>query len=90
MHLIKELIFTHANEEYAVRAISDGATIHIRVFKGRQPANGYRYSIDVNTSFDFGQYFGQNGMDHMMDGAKDDVIEGRWEKYLEAVRQSTP
>ena len=78
--------FLHNGKEYETRIISDGETIRIKVFQNGKPANGYSYSVRLDVAFDLKQMIGIDGIKDLIDTAKNDVIVGRWEKYLEAVK----
>lgn len=44
--------FTHNDEEFEVRVISDGISVFVRVFKNNQQANGLRYEATLETVHD--------------------------------------
>ena len=49
MHIEK---FTHNDEDFEVRVISDGISVFVRIFKNNQPANGLRYEATLETVHD--------------------------------------
>lgn len=84
---MREEKFIHNETEYTIRIIERELSFDIRVFKGMAPANAYTYSISLDTSFDFGRQYGISGLRHLIDTAKADVIEGRWEEHLEIIKK---
>lgn len=84
--MIKE-IFTHNDEEFEIRASSDDTGTLVRAFKEDKHANGYFYSVDHTVAVGFKQKFG-DPIQHLVDTAKRDIIEGVWEKYVDVVESS--
>ena len=84
--MIKE-VFTHNDKEFEIRASSDGKGTLVRAFKDGKHANGYFYSVDHTVAVGFKQRFG-DPIQHLIDTAKRDVIEGAWEKYVDVLENS--
>lgn len=82
--------FEHSGKDYEVRVASNGLTTFVRAFqKDGQPANGYSYSVDLETQQDaaaIGSAF--DPVEELVKTAQEDVVSGLWEKYLAAVRAS--
>lgn len=85
---MKIVKFTHASQEFEIRIASDGNTLFIRAFKNSQPANGFRYSVDLVTAMDIEHVMGYDAVNDLIESAKSDIVEGRWEKYLDAVAKA--
>ena len=82
------LPFNHAGKKYEIRIISNGATVFIRAFHDNKPANGYSYSIDTMVHMDMKSWVGIDGIKELIETAKKDIINGLWEQYLAACRNS--
>lgn len=77
--------FSFEGKDYEIRIASDGATIRIRAFLNGKPANGYVYEINTITLFDLKRQIEFDGIKDLIQSAKEDVEQKRWERYLEAV-----
>ena len=81
--------FEFEGRSYEVRIASDGFTTHIRVFFNGKPANGYTYSIDLETRLDAEMTKVLiNPLDEMIETAINDIREKTWEHYLEAIKDT--
>ena len=80
--------FEHDGKEYEIRVISDGATIYIRAFYQNRTANGYSYQVGVMKYFDLKKLMGFDAIKDLVDSAKQDVVENRWERFLEVLEKS--
>lgn len=79
--------FEFEGKIYETRISSDGWTTNIRVFLDGKPANGYTYSVELPVIVDAKK--GKLPIDpkeDLIETAKNDVKEKRWEKYLEAIK----
>lgn len=65
--------FSHNNEEYEVRVISDGISVFVRVFKANQPANGLRYEATLETVQDAATVAGLDVVKGLIDTAISDI-----------------
>ena len=65
--------FSHAGKEYEVRVISDGQSVFVKVFKGMEPANGFRYEVTLMTMQDAANVMGIDVVKHLIKTAKADV-----------------
>jgi hypothetical protein len=84
---MRKIPFTFEGKDYEIRVISDGSTTYIRAFLGNRPANGYTYQVAMPVAFDFHRTFNVSAVQHLIDTAKQDVIEKNWERVLEAIKQ---
>ncbi len=78
--------FEHNGEQYEVRIAFDGATFYVRAFKDGTPANGFQYQISAMMRFDMQQAEKLDAIDYFIESAKEDVVKGRWEAYLDAMK----
>lgn len=65
--------FTHNNEEYEVRVISDGISVFVRVFKANKPANGLRYEATLETVQDAASVAGLDIVKGLIDTSISDI-----------------
>lgn len=65
--------FTHNNEKYEVRIISDGYSVFVRVFKDNRPANGLRYEVTIETIEDASNVVGIDLVRDLISTAQSDV-----------------
>ena len=77
--------FSFEDKEYEVRVVSDGATIHVRVFHEDKPANGYSYQVDIFTAFDLNKLMGFDAIKDLVESAKEDVRKKRYERLLKSM-----
>jgi len=78
----------HRNQDYEIRSMFDGHTLHVRAFKDNKPANGFTYSVSFEVAFDLKTTQGEDAAEILIEDAKRDIIEGRWERFLEAIQGS--
>jgi hypothetical protein len=79
--------FTHDGKHYEIRCAFDGYTIHVRPFLDGRPANGFEYSVDLPVAVDFRQWTGSSAVQPLIDSAKNDIVNGSWEKIQEFFRR---
>lgn len=80
--------FIHNGESYEIRLRVEGLTVEAKAFKDGRPANGYSHSVTLPVAFDFKNQTGMDAVDSLINEAKQDVYENRWEKLLEAIKQA--
>lgn len=73
MHIEK---FTHNGKEHEVRVICDGESVYVKVFQNNQPSNRFRYSATLDVIQDMATVVGTDAVKHLVEIAKQDVIEG--------------
>jgi len=83
---MRTIKFIHNHQEFEIRVISDGNTIYVKAFKDGLPANGYSYQVSLPVAFDMDRLLGMSAVDDLIENAKDDVVNGTWEKLLEAMK----
>lgn len=83
---MRSIPFKHNNRSYEVCVISDGSTIYVKAFKDGEPANGYSYQASIPIAFDMERLLGMSAVDDLMQTAKRDVVEGTYERLLQAIQ----
>jgi hypothetical protein len=81
------ITFTHKGQEYEVRWALIEDTYRIRAFKGDQPANGYEYRVAFPIALSMKTTRGICAIENLIEDAKRDVLEERWGKYVNLVKQ---
>lgn len=78
-------MFTHKNKLCKVLLFKNGAEYTVRVYDhDGQPVNGYSYSVTSDILFDMKlKGITYDAFKDFAETAKTDVIEGKYEKYLE-------
>ena len=77
--------FNHLGQDYEIRCLYDGHTLHVRAFKDGKPANGFHYSVSSEVDFDLKTTQGQNAVAIFIENAKRDITEDRWNMLLSAL-----
>lgn len=83
--MIKSITFSHKGQEYEVRWALIGETYRIQAFKDGRAANGYEYSVALPIALAMANSIGVSAIENLIETAKRDVIEERWERFLKAV-----
>jgi hypothetical protein len=79
--------FQHNGIAYEVRIVTDGQTIWVRAFQGGRAANGYTYSVALETQIvALTDKYPSDLVVNLIEIAEDDVKSGRWEQYVAAVK----
>jgi predicted peroxiredoxin len=78
--------FKHKGKDYEIRLTSDGVKIWIKPFCGNQPANGYIFGVEMDGMHDLKNVCATDEVKELIRQAKNDVLEGRWETYLKALK----
>ncbi len=87
---IQTIPFSFKDKEYEILVWSDGATIRVKAFhKGwpQKAANGFCYEIGMNQPFDFKKLTGLDLIKEFIELAKNDIIQKRYERLLEAIEE---
>jgi len=79
--------FEFEGKNYEVRVVSDGATIYIRTFLENKPVNGYQYQVHIETINDLERLIGLDAISELIEVAKQDVRDKKWEKLMEVLKQ---
>ena len=84
--MIRSEFFTFENKEYEVRCWLVGGTYKVKVFFNKEPVNGYNYNVSFENVIDLkkGKY-PQSLLDNLISIAKNDILEKKWEEYLESI-----
>ena len=73
MTLVKEVAFKFEGKNYEIKIFQNDSRYTVRAFLNDAPANGYEYSVEEATSFDFSHYYGVSGVSHLIETAQADV-----------------
>ena len=68
--------FTHNGKKYEVRVICDGESVYVKVFQKNRPSNRFRYSARMETIEDMASVSETDSVKHLIEIAKQDVING--------------
>jgi len=82
MTLFKKIPFKCREKDYETRVLYDDKLINIAVFYNNHPANGFRYQVKVPKYLDIKKLLEVNVIENLVEAAKNDIIEDRWEKLL--------
>jgi hypothetical protein len=80
IHSVK---FSNNGKNYEIRIFSDEYELAVKVFENEKQANGFRYCVTLPVAFNLNQNYGVQAMNALIEHAKNDVIEQRWETYWE-------
>jgi len=80
MAVIKEVDFDHAGRSYKIKVSYTGAKYIVRAYLDGKEANPYSHSISVNEYENFNVHFKTNAIKFLIQDAKLDITERRWEK----------
>jgi len=88
MKLLHKELFEFEGKSYEVHIYSDGWKFTIRTYLDGNPANGYKYSVDLPTAFDLKQVRNVDAIQKLIELAKDDIRNKIWERYVTVYLQS--
>lgn len=89
MNAIETIPFEFKKRQYEIRVVTDGVCVYVRAFHRNRPANGYRYSIDLMvTAPELRRLKGMDGIRVLIEHAKQDVFEERWERLQELMKKA--
>lgn len=80
--------FKAHGKHYEVRLSSTGTEYELRVFCDDRPANGYSYRVSLENQCDLKVMNGQDMVKELAKIARDDVIERRYERLLDALKET--
>jgi hypothetical protein len=83
MEVFKRISFKQDDREYEIRVLHDSRVINVVSFRDNHPANGYRYRMMIPGQFDMDEVLRRELFDHLVEKAKDDLIENRWHTVLQ-------
>ncbi len=78
--------FTAHGKNYEIHIQLTGQELEVRAYGNGQPANGYSYHITLETKHELSVLAGQDAVKELIAVAKNDVIEQRYEKLLQALK----
>ena len=78
--------FVHDGKTYELRLRSDGWHFTVEAFLDGHRANGYSHTDTLPTAFDLHQTTSCNAIEMLFESAKDDIRQGTWERFLEALK----
>jgi len=88
MKLLHKELFEFEGKSYEVHIYSDGWKFTIRIYLNGNPANGYKYSVDLPTTFDLQQIHNVAAIQKLVELAKEDIQNKTWERFVTAHLQS--
>lgn len=65
--------FSEHGKEYQIRVTFDGMTFRLRVFLDGRPANGFEYSVALETAMDIRDITGNDAVTELIQVAKDHI-----------------
>ena len=80
----RSIPFTFEDKDYEIRAFYNDTLINILVFHNNFPVNGFRHQIKISKKLSVKKLLEQNVMDEIIEIAKKDILEKRWERLLKA------
>jgi hypothetical protein len=85
MILFKKIPMKFEKKDYEIRVLYDDATINVVAFLNNYPFNGFRHQIQVPKKFEVKRVLKTEAVKELVEIAKNDIIEKRWEKLLKAL-----
>ena len=84
MILFKTIPFSCEDKDYEVKVFYSDTLINVFVFHKNYPANGFRHQIKVSKKFSVKTLLALKVIDEIVEIARKDIIEKRWERLLQA------
>lgn len=84
MNLFKKIPFSFEEEDYEVRVYYDDDKINLLVFRDNYPVNGFRHLINIPKNSSRDSFLKSDVIEELVQVAKQDVLEKRWERLLNA------
>jgi len=88
MKLLHKEPFEFEDKSYEVRIYSEGWKFTIKIYLNGNPANGYKYSVDLPTAFDLQKIHSVDAIQKLVELAKDDIRNKTWERFVTTYLQS--
>lgn len=82
MNLFKKIPIAFEGKDYEIWLLYEDNMINVVAFLDNHPANGYRYQIQIPKQVDVKKFLKIYPVEELVEKAKDDVVEKRWEKLL--------
>ncbi len=84
MILLKNIPFTFEEKNYEIKVLYNDTLINVVAFHNNYPANGFRHHIKVPGDFSVQEIVQQDVINELVEIAKTDICERRWERLLES------
>lgn len=88
MTLFEKIPFKFEEEDYEIRVLYDEKTINVVAFHNNHPANGFRHQVKIPKYLDINQLLEADVLKELIEMAKNDIVEKRWEKLLNELSES--
>ena len=88
MELFQKIPFTFEGKEYEIRILFEERNINVVPFFNNHPANGFRYQIQIPKGVNIQGVLEQNAANDLVDKAKKDITEKRWEKVWKIIQEN--
>jgi hypothetical protein len=89
MDLFKKMPMTFEGKDYEIRVLYNNTTINVVAFHNNHPANGYRYQVKLSKKCNVKSVLEQHYFDELVQEAKDDITEKRWDTLSKIIQQNT-
>ena len=80
MEIVKRVSFDHGGQQYEILVSRSNNRYRIQALLDNKPVNPWLYWVEYVTDVDFGLKFGVSACDQLIEIAKSDVVENRWEE----------
>ena len=85
MTLFKKIPMKFEEKDYEIRVLYDDTTVNVIAFLNNYPFNGFRHQIQVPKKFEVKRILKTEAVKELVEMAKNDIIEKRWEKLLKTL-----
>ncbi|MFC1490919.1 hypothetical protein ACFL6K_06885 [Candidatus Latescibacterota bacterium] len=85
MKLLKTIPFDFENKKFEIRILFGDNTLNIAAFRNNYPANGFRRQIKLTKNSTPEKALESKMVTDIIDWAKNDLFENRWDTFLSAV-----
>ena len=80
----KSIPFTFEDKDYEIKVFYNDTLINILVFYNNFPVNGFRHQIKISKKLSVKELLKVNVIDEIIEIARKDIFEKRWERLLKA------
>jgi len=80
MEKLKSVSFEHGGQQYEIIVSRSDNRYRIQALLDNKPVNPWIYWVEYVNNVDFGLKFGVSACDQLIEIAKSDVVENRWEE----------
>ena len=84
MILFRSIPFSFEDKDYEIRVFYNDTLINILVFHNNFPVNGFRHHIKISKKLSVKKLLKLNVIDEIIEIARKDIVEKRWERLLKA------